>query len=100
MAEHNGSYTAAFKNLYDWMSRVQKEVWRNKPMLLMATSPGGRGGQTVLETAAKGFPYLGGNITTTYTLPFFGKNFSEDGIVDDAKAAELSEKVAVFQAAL
>ena len=100
LAEHNGSYTAAFKNVYDWMSRVEKDVWRNKPMLLMATSPGGRGGQTVLETAAKGFPYLGGNITTTYTLPFFGKNFSKDGIVDEDKAKELAEKLELFQGAI
>jgi NAD(P)H-dependent FMN reductase len=100
LAEHNGSYSAAFKSVYDWLSRIHKEVWKNKPMFLMATSPGGRGGMTVLETATKGFPFLGGNIVTTYSLPFFGKNFTENGIADEEKAKELAEKVTVFQAAL
>jgi NAD(P)H-dependent FMN reductase len=27
---------AAFKNIFDWMSRIDKNVWQNKPMLLMA----------------------------------------------------------------
>ena len=33
-AEHNGSYTAAFKNIFDWISRIGKIVWWDKPMLL------------------------------------------------------------------
>ena len=35
LAEHNGSYTAAFKNLYDWASRADQKVWADKPMLLL-----------------------------------------------------------------
>ncbi len=45
-AEHNGSYTAAFKNLMDWISRIEGKLWESKPMLLLSTSPGGRGGAT------------------------------------------------------
>jgi len=48
LAEHNGSYTAAFKNLYDWASRIENKVWADKPMLLLSTSPGGRGGAPVM----------------------------------------------------
>ena len=33
-AEHNGVYTAAFKNIFDWISRIEKVVWYNKPMFL------------------------------------------------------------------
>jgi len=47
LAEHNGSYAAAFKNIFDWSTRVEKNFFRDKPLLLMATSPGGRGGATV-----------------------------------------------------
>ena len=56
LAEHNGNFTVAFKNLYDWMSRIEKKVWNEIPMLLMATSPGGRGGASVLNIAKNGFP--------------------------------------------
>ena len=33
-AEHNGCYTAAYKNLYDWASRIEPRVYRDKRMLL------------------------------------------------------------------
>jgi chromate reductase len=59
MAEHNGSYTAAFKNAIDWLSRINQKVWKDKPMFLMATSPGVRGGATVLNTANMAFPFFG-----------------------------------------
>lgn len=52
-AEHNGSYTAAFKNLFDWCSRISPQVYQNKPVVMLATSPGGRGGANVLELASK-----------------------------------------------
>ena len=37
-AEHNGSYTAAFKNLFDWTSRIDMKVYQSKPMVMLATS--------------------------------------------------------------
>lgn len=43
LAENNGTYSAAFKNLFDWCSRIRKDVFQEKPTLLMATSPGQRG---------------------------------------------------------
>ncbi len=97
MAEHNGSYTAAFKNLYDWSSRVDYQVWADKPMLLLATSPGGRGGQTVLEAAAATFPRMGANLLGTFSLPSFQENFAEaDGIKDGELAAEFGRAVEAF----
>ncbi|MGI9552371.1 MAG: NADPH-dependent FMN reductase [Aurantibacter sp.] len=100
LAEHNGSYAAAFKNAYDWMSRINQKVWKNKPMLLMATSPGGRGGATVLQTAKAGFPYLGANIVADFSLPSFHANFSEDGLTNKALNADLNQKIKMFQDAI
>jgi chromate reductase len=83
MAEHNGSYTAGFKNLYDWSSRVEKEVWLGKPMLLLATSPGPRGAATVIAAAEATFPRMGADLRATFSLPSFFDNFSaNDGITD------------------
>ena len=62
LAEHNGSYAAAFKNLYDWVSRIDQSVWADKPMLLLSTSPGGRGGMTVMEAAKATFPRMGADL--------------------------------------
>lgn len=41
LAEHNRSYTVAFKNIMDWCSRLDMNFFHNKPMMLMSTSPGG-----------------------------------------------------------
>lgn len=78
LAEHNGSYSAAFKNILDWSSRINGKVWQGKPMLLMSTSPGGRGGASVLEAALKRFPFMGANIKADFSLPLFNENFDTD----------------------
>lgn len=100
LAEHNGSYSTAFKNAYDWMSRINQKVWKNKPMLLMATSPGARGGATVLQTAKAGFPYLGANIIADFSLPSFYDNFSEEGIKDEELNTVLNQKIKLLQEAI
>lgn len=41
----------------------------------MATSPGGRGGATVLEMAKTAFPRFGTEIKGTFSLPNFNDNF-------------------------
>ncbi len=97
MAEHNGSYSVAFKSIFDWLSRIDKYVWKNKPMLLLATSPGERGGKTVLDTAKKTFPRMGATIITDFSLPSFYDNFSENGITNEELNTELSNKINAFQ---
>lgn len=96
LSEHNGTYSTAFKNVFDWTSRIkQRAVWNEKPMLLMATAPGGRGGLGVLEAAEKRFPLHGGNIIDTFTLPFFNDNFDKENqrLSNTEKVSELRDKV-------
>lgn len=82
-AEHNGSYSAAFKNILDWSSRQKQKLWSDKPVLMLSTSPGGRGGSTVLSAAQATFPHLGANIIALFSLPLFYENFdNEKGITD------------------
>ncbi|WP_136481178.1 NADPH-dependent FMN reductase [Cognatitamlana onchidii] len=100
LAEHNGAYATAFKNIFDWMSRIDGKLWSNKPMLLMATSPGGRGGASVLEIAKGRFQYMGGNIVADFSLPLFFDNFKEDKILDEELASNLNEAVTTFEASL
>ncbi len=97
LAEHNGSYTVAFKNVLDWMSRIDKSIFKNKPMLLMATSPGARGGKTVLETAKNAFPRFGANLVADFSLPSFFDNFKENEITNEALNSQLKELVAEFK---
>ena len=97
LAEHNGAYASVFKNLFDWMSRIDGKLWSDVPMILMATSPGGRGGASVLEIAKGRFPYMGGNIIADYSLPSFNANFSDGRITNDELNASLVSKVELFQ---
>lgn len=78
LAEHNGNYSVAFKNILDWCSRITKNIFSEKDMLLMATSPGPRGGSSVLDIANNAFPRFGANIKSTYSLPSFNDNFDEE----------------------
>ena len=74
-AEHNGNYSTAFKNILDWTSRINAKTFQEKPMLLLATSPGARGGSSVLEIANKRFPFQGGIVKGSFSLPSFFENF-------------------------
>ena len=100
LAEHNGSYTAAFKNLSDWLSRIEAKTWRNKPMLLMSTSPGARGGSGVLAAAEDRFPRHDSNITAKFSLPYFSENFSNNTITNDSLRSDLEEAVSKYEASL
>ncbi|RRD79831.1 NADPH-dependent oxidoreductase [Alloprevotella sp. OH1205_COT-284] len=81
LAEHNGAFSTAFKNIYDWVSRIDMNVFEQKPMLLMSTSLGERGGASVIELAANTFPWFGANIVAKYSLPNFNQNFDMESCV-------------------
>lgn len=100
LAEHNGTYTAVFKNLFDWLSRIEAKTWRNKPMLLLSTSPGGRGGKNVMQAAQTRFPIHDSNIIENFSLPYFSDNFSEGKIINDSLQSDFIEAVSKFESAL
>lgn len=82
-AEHNGSYSAAFKNILDWTSRINAKTFQEKPAFLLATSPGARGGSSVLEIATNRFPFQGAIVKGSFSLPSFNDNFdAEQGITN------------------
>ena len=96
-AEHNGAYSAAFKNIFDWISRIDSNIWFNKPMFLLATSPGGRGGKTVLDIAVNKFQRMTTNTVVHFSLPSFGQNFSaEKGILEADLAKEFETQLSQF----
>lgn len=74
-AEHNGSYTAAYKNLFDWTSRIDTKVFQQKPMLILSTSPGPGGGKNVLASALNSAPHFGALVKSSLCVPSFYDNF-------------------------
>lgn len=93
-AEHNGNFSTAFKNILDWASRINAKTFQEKPVLLLATSPGARGGSSVLNIATQRFPFQGAIVKGSYSLPSFYDNFDfEKGITDKALKDKLIEVV-------
>jgi NAD(P)H-dependent FMN reductase len=98
LAEHNRSYSAAFKNIFDWASRINVKVFQNKPMLLMSTSPGGYGGGNVMNTAKTFFPQFAADVKETFSLSKFYENFDlESGIINPEMLKDLNEKIESFK---
>ena len=70
---------------YDWLSRIEgRKPLGDKPLFLMAASPGERGGQSVLAAATSRFPRDGSNILATFSLPSFNSNFDNGVITNEA----------------
>ena len=96
-AEHNSVYTVAFKNIFDWISRIEKVVWYNKPMFLLSTSDGDRGAKTVLQIAHNRMSFGNPHKIPTFSLPNFKKNFDKHkGITDNVLNDEFQKALKVF----
>ncbi len=97
MAEHNGNFTAAFKNLYDWLSRIDTNIFGNKKILLLGTSPGPSGASNVLSVAEKSFPWMGGEIAGIFSLPQFTEHFKEGRIIESSYNSKFIETIKSFE---
>jgi len=90
-AEHNGSYTAAYKNLFDWSSRINPKVFQNKSMVFLSTSPGASGAASVLASAIASAPFFDGEVKASISIPSFYENFDlESGSI---KNSELNDQL-------
>ncbi|MGL4830414.1 MAG: NADPH-dependent FMN reductase [Vibrio sp.] len=99
-AEHNGHYPAAYKNLFDWASRINRAMFGDKPAVYLATSPGPGGAKSVLAAATASAPFFGGNVKASVSVPSFYDNFDlEQGAVTNPEiVAELKAAVAKLSA--
>lgn len=96
LAEHNLNFSAAFKNLLDWLSRIDMKFLAGKKLLVLSTSPGGYGGGNVMEVGLKYFGVAGGEVVSNYSLPSFHSNFQEGVVINEEIDAILAEKIAAF----
>ena len=77
-AEHNGSYSAAYKSLFDWCSRINTKVFQGKDMVVLSTSPGKAGGRNVMASALNSIPHFGGTVLSSLSIPSFYDNFDSE----------------------
>jgi len=84
-AEHNGTYTAAYKNVFDWTSRIDSKVFQDKPMVIISTSPGPGGAASVLKTAKESAPFFAADVLADLSVASFYDVF-------DTEAGELTDE--------
>lgn len=72
---YNGTYTSAYKNIFDWASRIDQKVFQGRPALILSTSPGAGGAREVLEAVKIAAPFQGLAVAGAFSLPSFGANF-------------------------
>lgn len=90
-AEHNGSYTVAYKNIFDWASRITMQVFQGKKMVMLATSPGPGGASSVLRSAVESSGFFDGNVVGKLSVPNFYDVFDSEASVlrDETLSTEL-----------
>ncbi|UGU16553.1 NAD(P)H-dependent oxidoreductase [Sinomicrobium kalidii] len=76
--EHNGNPSAYFKNLIDWLSRLDRKFMEGKKVFLMSASPGKGGGGRSLSKIETTLPSFGAEIIATFSLPSFNHTFSRE----------------------
>ena len=102
LAEYNGLHTSAFKNLWDWLSRIPSDkpfnIWFEKPMFLLSTSPSQRPMNNVTKVSKMLFPNFGANIIAAFYLPSFHHFFKDDQIIEIEYAKSFKTELNKFQA--
>jgi len=84
--EHNGAMPAFFKNILDWISRYEVKFLEDKDVIIISTSPGGRGAigaLTALENQLN--RYSGANIIHKQPIGLFEDKLSENKLLSELK---------------
>jgi NAD(P)H-dependent FMN reductase len=100
--EHNGTISAFFKNVIDWLSIIDSSYLSQTKALLLSTSDGARGGQTALAYLTDFYTRKEVDIVASIPFPSFSENFDlKDGkIVNQQLSKIMQEAVALLIATL
>ena len=99
--EYNSGPSAYYKNVIDWLSRLERSFLDNTKVLLMSTSPGKRGGISSLAYSEQQLPRFGGEIAATFSMPAFYNNFdASEGIKDPELKSAHAQALEAFLKAL
>ena len=94
--EHNGNVSAYFKNIIDWLSRLDRNFLEGKKILLISTSPGKRGAAAALEYTKGILPRFGGAIIESFSLPSFNDNFRDGKVLNEVLDMGVEDLLTTF----
>ncbi|HLV45591.1 MAG TPA: NADPH-dependent FMN reductase [Flavobacterium sp.] len=73
--EHNRTVSAFFKNMLDWISRIDFDTFKDKNILIITASPGRMGGKGANDYLQTYFKMMRAKRITSVTFPSFNDNF-------------------------
>lgn len=94
--EHNGTVSAFFKNVIDWLSRLDRNFLVDKKILLISTSPGKRGAASSLEYTKNILPRFGGQVIESFSLPSFKDNFQDGKVLNEVLDMGIEDVLTTF----
>lgn len=78
--EHNGFMPAVLKNTIDWLSRMGRKVFNEKPVVFLSSSPGGRGGASALAQMLTIMPHQGAKVIGGHSVGSFFDKFKDGSL--------------------
>ncbi|MFV8224519.1 NADPH-dependent FMN reductase [Christiangramia aquimixticola] len=94
--EHNGTVSAFFKNILDWLSRNERNFLANKKILLISTSPGQRGAKGALEYSQGILGRFGGDVIESFSFPSFKDNFTDNKVTNEVLDMGIADVLTTF----
>lgn len=93
--EHNQNLSAFFKNVLDWLSRIELKFLENKKVFILSTSEGRRGALGANESLQKLVQRFGCETFETFAFPSFSENFNAETqqVANGEFLAEISSKL-------
>lgn len=81
--EYNGYTTPYFKNILDWLSRIEHGFLQGIDVRVISVSPGHSGGASVRKILSDSLPFFKANSVSTYGLGDFYTKVEDQSISDD-----------------
>lgn len=81
--EYNGYTTPYFKNLFDWITRVEHGFLKDIDVKIISVSPGSMGGASVRKILSESLPYFGAKSVDTYGVGDFYTKVEDESISED-----------------
>ncbi|MEL6370318.1 MAG: NAD(P)H-dependent oxidoreductase [Pseudomonadota bacterium] len=73
--EYNGSYPSAWKNIHDWVSRIDAKIYQDKPSIALSATPGPRAGAGILGAVEESAPFFGMDLRGVVGVGKWGEAF-------------------------
>lgn len=94
--EHNRNVSAFFKNLIDWLSRIDRNFLAEKKILLTSTSNGAGGASAALDYTKEIFPRFGGKVIESFSFPSFKDNFVDGKVLNEVLDLGIEDVLTTF----